>query len=57
MPISEKRLAELAAIADKDIDTSDIAEADEAWFKDAKLIMPSASRTVPDPADEVETAG
>ena len=36
MPISTKRLAEIAAIADDDIDTSDIPEADEAWFQDAK---------------------
>ena len=36
MPISTKRLAEIAAIADDDIDTSDVPEADEAWFQDAK---------------------
>ena len=41
MPISKKRLAELAARDDKDIDTSEIAEADEAFFKTAKLLLPS----------------
>jgi hypothetical protein len=40
MPISKKRLAEIAAIADEDIDTSDIPEAGEEFFKQAKLIMP-----------------
>src|SRR5579863_7489373 len=40
MPISEKRAAEIAAIADKDIDTSDIAEAGEEFFKKAKLRLP-----------------
>jgi superfamily II DNA or RNA helicase len=40
MPISKKRLTEIAAIADEDIDTSDIPEAGEEFFKKAKLIMP-----------------
>ncbi len=40
MPISKKRLAEIAAIADEDIDTSEIPEADEEFFKKAKLTMP-----------------
>ena len=39
MPISQKRLGEIAAIADEDIDTSDIPEADEAWFEGAKLVL------------------
>lgn len=43
MPISKKRLAEIAAIADEDIDTSDIPEADEEFFKKAKLILPNRS--------------
>ena len=43
MPISKKRLAEIAAIADADIDTSDIPEADEEFFKKAKLIVPVGS--------------
>src|SRR5260370_37580553 len=48
MPISKKRLAEIAAIADEDIDTSDIPEADEEFFKKARLIMPGASAHVLD---------
>ncbi len=43
MTISKKRLAEIAAIADEDIDTSDIPEADEEFFKKAKLIVPGGS--------------
>jgi hypothetical protein len=35
-PISTKRLAELAALPDGAIDTSDIAEADEAFFQSAR---------------------
>lgn len=37
MSISKKRLAELAALPEEAIDTSDIAEADEAFFRSAKL--------------------
>ncbi len=40
MLMSKKRLAEIQAIADQDIDTSDIPEAGEAFFKTAKLRMP-----------------
>lgn len=40
MPISKRRLAEIAAITDQDIDTSDVPEAGEAFFKKAKLRMP-----------------
>src|SRR5690242_17126685 len=40
MVISKKRLADLAAMPDNEIDTSDIPEADEAFFKSAKLKMP-----------------
>jgi uncharacterized protein (DUF4415 family) len=42
MTISKRRLAEIDAIADKDINTSDIAEVDEAFFETAKLVMPAA---------------
>jgi uncharacterized protein (DUF4415 family) len=42
MTISKKRLAEIEAIADKDIDTSDIPEVDEAFFRTARLVMPAA---------------
>jgi hypothetical protein len=40
MPISKKRAAEIAAMADKDIDTSDIPEAGEEFFKNAELRLP-----------------
>jgi superfamily II DNA or RNA helicase len=47
MPISKKRLAELAALPDDAIDTSDIPEADDAFFRAAKLRQPKASGAVP----------
>ncbi|WP_439395406.1 pseudomurein-binding repeat-containing protein [Bradyrhizobium sp. PMVTL-01] len=47
MPISEKRLAELAALPDDAIDTSDISEADEAFFRAAKLRQPKKSSVIP----------
>jgi hypothetical protein len=40
MPISRERLAEIEAIPDEDIDTSDIPEAGGDFFKKAKLVMP-----------------
>lgn len=40
MPVSKKRLAEIVAIPDDRIDTSDIPEMDEAFFAKAKLVMP-----------------
>lgn len=40
MTISKKRLDEIDAIRDEDIDTSDIAEVGEEFFANAKLIMP-----------------
>jgi superfamily II DNA or RNA helicase len=43
MIISKKRLAELAAMPDSGIDTSDIPEADEAFFRAAKLREPYPS--------------
>jgi superfamily II DNA or RNA helicase len=45
MPISKERLAEIAAIPDRYIDTSDIPEAGEDFFKKARLILPGASDT------------
>lgn len=51
MPISQERLAEIAAIGDQDIDTSDIPEADEAWFKDAKLVIPQKGRSTANPIE------
>ena len=43
MRISKKRLAEIVAIADGEIDTSDIPEASEEFFKRAKHRMPGPS--------------
>ena len=43
MPISKKRAAEIEAIAENDIDTSDIPEAGEEFFKKAKLVLPGDS--------------
>lgn len=40
MHSAEKRLAEIAAIPDEDIDTSEIPEATEAFFKNAKVVLP-----------------
>ena len=40
MPISRERLAEIDAIPDDEIDTSDIREMDEKFFATAKLVMP-----------------
>src|SRR6266568_2213215 len=47
MPISKKRLAELAALPEGAIDTSDIPEADEAFFQAAKLRQPKPLNAVP----------
>lgn len=43
MPISKKRLAEIAALPDENIDTSDIPEVDQSFFKTAKLVMPAGT--------------
>lgn len=56
MPISQKRLAEIAAIADDDIDTSEIPEGDEVWFKSAKLVLPKGAEGNAGPVDDMETA-
>jgi superfamily II DNA or RNA helicase len=45
MPISKKRAAEIEAIADEEIDTSDIPEAGEEFFRNAKLVLPSGGRS------------
>ena len=55
MPVSQKRLAEIAAITDDDIDTSEIPEADEAWFKGAKLVLPQGAETTARPVDDIAT--
>lgn len=41
MTISKKRLAELEAMRDEDIDTSDIPELDASFFETAKLVLPA----------------
>jgi superfamily II DNA or RNA helicase len=41
MPISKERAAEIEAIAEKDIDTSEIPEAGEEFFRKAKLVLPA----------------
>lgn len=40
MQITEKRLAEIQSIADADIDTSDIPEADGRFFQRARRVPP-----------------
>jgi hypothetical protein len=40
MSISKKRLAEIAAIPDEKIDTSDIPEVPPGFFQTARLILP-----------------
>lgn len=55
MSISQERLAEIAAIADEDIDTSEISEADATWFKGAKLVIPQKRRTTAKPVNDLET--
>ena len=54
MPVSQERLGEIAAIADEDIDTSDIPEADEAWFEGAELVRPPGGEGTAGPVDNVE---
>jgi|ETNmetMinimDraft_13_1059891.scaffolds.fasta_scaffold194069_1 uncharacterized protein (DUF4415 family) len=48
MSISKKRLAEIDAIEDDEIDTSDIPELDRSFFENARFLIPSVSakRTV-----------
>ncbi len=53
MPVSKERLAEIAAIADEDIDTSEIPEADETWFEGAKLVLPQGGESTVGPVDDV----
>lgn len=45
MPISKRRLAEIEAIADADINRSDLPEMDAAFFETARLVLkPSAAK-------------
>ena len=46
MSISKRRLRELKAIKDKDIDYSDIPELDEDFWKRAELHMPQPKKGV-----------
>ncbi|WP_020560603.1 BrnA antitoxin family protein [Thiofilum flexile] len=39
-------LEELAALPDSDIDTSDIPELDETFWKNAKLVMPQTKQLI-----------
>ena len=43
MPISKKRLADIQAIPDEDIDTSDLPELNEIFFQNARLILPAGT--------------
>ena len=46
MTISQKRLKEIEAIRDEDIDYSDIPETDAAFWADAELRMPAGKEGV-----------
>lgn len=46
MSISTKRLREIKAIKDEDIDYSDIPEADESFWRRAELQMPQPKKGV-----------
>lgn len=45
-PIREKTNEELAAMADSEIDYSDIPELDEEWFKTAVLVYPKPKHSI-----------
>ena len=51
------RLTEIATISDDDIDISEIPEADEAWCKGAKLVLPQEAKTTAESVDDVEEPG
>ena len=46
MTISKKRLKAIEAIADEDIDYSDISETDDAFWEKAELRMPQPKKGV-----------
>lgn len=46
MSISPKRLQELKDIPDDAIDTSDITELDESFWKKAKIVIPTTKKTI-----------
>lgn len=43
MPISRERLAEINAMSDDQIDTSDIPELDDTFFETARLVLPAGT--------------
>ena len=43
MPISKERLAEIEAMPENKIDTSDIPELDETFFEKAQLVLPAGT--------------
>jgi uncharacterized protein (DUF4415 family) len=47
MTISPQRLAQIEAIPDAKIDYSDIPQIDEAFFKAARMVMPSGGQKQP----------
>ena len=62
MSISKKRLEELAATKDEDIDYSDIAELDDDFWKRAELRMPQPKKGIyvrldPDVLDWLKSKG
>jgi len=46
MNISQQRLKEIAEIPDEKIDTSDIPELDDDFWKDARLIIPESKKLI-----------
>lgn len=46
MPISKKRLEEIAAIPDSKIDYSDIAELGSEFWENAKVVFPASKKAV-----------
>jgi len=46
MNISQQRLKEIAEIPDEKIDTSDIPELDDDFWKDARLIIPESKELI-----------
>jgi hypothetical protein len=46
MNISQQRLKEIASIPDEKIDTFDIPELDDNFWKDARLIIPESKKLI-----------
>ncbi|MDJ0691213.1 MAG: BrnA antitoxin family protein [Xenococcaceae cyanobacterium MO_188.B32] len=46
MSISPKRLEELKAISEEDIDTSDIPELDENFWSKAQVVIPESKKAI-----------